>query len=104
RVLPPLRPDARGRARRLLHGVIALTVGVSMALLAWITGGTAAPDPTGHEQLARALPLARGHNAVNVVLVDFRGLDTLGEIVVLGAAALGAAALFDTLRRRGEAP
>lgn len=30
-----------------------------------------------------------GTNAVNVILVDFRGLDTLGEILVLGVAALG---------------
>ncbi|TVR79605.1 MAG: putative monovalent cation/H+ antiporter subunit A [Saprospirales bacterium] len=34
-------------------------------------------------------PLAMGRNVVNVILVDFRSLDTLGEIVVLGIAAIG---------------
>jgi multicomponent K+:H+ antiporter subunit A len=37
-----------------------------------------------------------GTNAVNVILVDFRGLDTLGEILVLGIAALG---IFKMLAR-----
>ncbi|PIR23555.1 MAG: hypothetical protein COV44_02180 [Deltaproteobacteria bacterium CG11_big_fil_rev_8_21_14_0_20_45_16] len=41
--------------------------------------------------------LAFGTNIVNVIIVDFRGLDTLGEISVLALAALGAQALF---RRR----
>ncbi len=38
--------------------------------------------------LANAIPGAAGANAVNVIIVDFRGLDTLGEITVLGIAAL----------------
>lgn len=33
--------------------------------------------------------LAKGHNVVNVILVDFRGFDTMGEITVLGVAAIG---------------
>lgn len=36
-----------------------------------------------------ALPLAHGRNIVNVILVDFRGIDTMGEITVLGIAAIG---------------
>ena len=38
-------------------------------------------------------PTAHGRNVVNVILVDFRGFDTLGEITVLAAAAIGAVAL-----------
>ena len=38
-------------------------------------------------------PDAKGKNVVNVILVDFRALDTMGEIVVIAAAALGIAAL-----------
>jgi multicomponent Na+:H+ antiporter subunit A len=41
-----------------------------------------------------SLLLAKGRNVVNVILVDFRGLDTLGEITVLAAAALGVFALL----------
>jgi len=44
-------------------------------------------------------PLAGGANVVNVILVDFRGLDTLGEITVMGIAAVGVFALLDGLRR-----
>jgi multicomponent Na+:H+ antiporter subunit A len=40
-------------------------------------------------------PLAKGKNVVNVILVDFRALDTLGEIIVLGIAALGVYILLD---------
>ncbi|MBX3065955.1 MAG: putative monovalent cation/H+ antiporter subunit A [Anaerolineae bacterium] len=39
--------------------------------------------------LENSLPLAKGHNVVNVILVDFRGVDTLGEITVLAVAAIG---------------
>jgi multicomponent Na+:H+ antiporter subunit A len=37
---------------------------------------------------------AHGRNVVNVILVDFRGLDTLGEITVLAVAAIGIYALL----------
>jgi len=46
---------------------------------------------------AMSWPLAYGRNVVNVVIVDFRGLDTLGEITVLGLAAIG---VFTLLRHR----
>jgi multicomponent Na+:H+ antiporter subunit A len=39
-------------------------------------------------------PLAHGRNVVNAILVDFRALDTLGEITVLGVAAIGVFALL----------
>ena len=51
--------------------------------------------------LERALPEGGGHNVVNVILVDFRGFDTMGEITVLGAVALTVYAL---LRRFRPAP
>jgi multicomponent Na+:H+ antiporter subunit A len=50
----------------------------------------------------QAVPAAMGRNVVNVILVDFRSLDTLGEIVVLVVAALGVYALLK-LRPRGGA-
>jgi multicomponent K+:H+ antiporter subunit A len=48
--------------------------------------------------LANALPGAAGANAVNVIIVDFRGLDTLGEIAVLGIAALLVSGLLSGMR------
>nr|MBA2497781.1 hypothetical protein [Acidimicrobiia bacterium] len=47
----------------------------------------------------RSLPDAEGRNVVNVILVDFRGFDTLGEITVLAVAAIGAVALARAGRR-----
>jgi multicomponent Na+:H+ antiporter subunit A len=43
---------------------------------------------------ANSVELAHGRNLVNVILVDFRGLDTLGEITVLAVAAVGVYALL----------
>jgi multicomponent Na+:H+ antiporter subunit A len=55
--------------------------------------------PVSSEMVERALPEAEGRNVVNVILVDFRGLDTLGEITVLVAASIGAVALARAGRR-----
>jgi multicomponent Na+:H+ antiporter subunit A len=41
-----------------------------------------------------SVPGGKGRNVVNVILVDFRAIDTLGEITVLGIAALGVYALL----------
>jgi multicomponent Na+:H+ antiporter subunit A len=41
-----------------------------------------------------SLPAGKGRNIVNVILVDFRAIDTLGEIVVLAVAAMGVYALL----------
>jgi multisubunit Na+/H+ antiporter MnhB subunit len=48
----------------------------------------------------RALPDGGGRNVVNVILVDFRGWDTMGEITVLAVAAVGAVALARAGGRR----
>jgi multicomponent Na+:H+ antiporter subunit A len=47
---------------------------------------------------------AHGRNIVNVILVDFRGLDTLGEITVLAVAALGIYALLSLKEEKGGKP
>lgn len=48
--------------------------------------------------LAQAVPGGGGTNVVNVILVDFRGFDTLGEITVLAIAAVGIHKLLNNLR------
>jgi multicomponent K+:H+ antiporter subunit A len=62
---------------------------------------TLPPNTMAGELLARALPEAYGENVVNVILVDFRGFDTFGEITVFGIAALVVHAM---LRRSRMAP
>ena len=56
------------------------------------------------EMIERAKPDGDGKNVVNVILVDFRGLDTMGEITVLVVAAVGAVALARVDRRRRSRP
>jgi multisubunit Na+/H+ antiporter MnhB subunit len=57
------------------------------------------PFETAKYYLENALPGSGGGNVVNVILVDFRGIDTMGEISVIAMAALTIYMLF---RMRGD--
>lgn len=73
--------------------LVALGAG-GLAVAATLAIGAVSPDArVSEEMLARSVPDAAGANVVNVILVDFRAADTLGEILVLGIAALGVLAL-----------
>jgi multicomponent Na+:H+ antiporter subunit A len=84
------------RARDL---VIALSVGGLMTTLLLATVATPMQSRLAGYFAETSVPLAKGRNIVNVILVDFRGLDTLGEIIVLSIAAIG---VFALLRLRPE--
>jgi multicomponent K+:H+ antiporter subunit A len=101
RRMPELGADRRSGGQKALHGLLAGGVGLVMGGLVWAAGMYDAANRAGMEQLARSYPDAKGRNVVNVILVDFRGVDTFGEIAVLAIASLGAAALL--LNTRGEA-
>ncbi len=58
--------------------------------------------PISDYYLAHSVSEAHGRNVVNVILVDFRALDTLGEITVLAIAAIGVYSLL-TLRPSKQA-
>jgi multicomponent Na+:H+ antiporter subunit A len=89
RSLPARFTQQPSRGSNALRGGIALGVGTMVGAFALFAGANRTADPISGEYLARALPEAEGRNVVNVILVDFRALDTLGEIVVLVVAALG---------------
>ncbi|MCE3009768.1 MAG: DUF4040 domain-containing protein [Proteobacteria bacterium] len=55
----------------------------------WVASSTQHPSQLRQYFAENSLPLGHGANVVNVILVDFRGLDTMGEITVLGIAAIG---------------
>ncbi len=79
----------------------AVTVFVFLGGLAAFSARVEAP--VSNQLVAQSIPEAQGANVVNVILVDFRGLDTLGEITVLATATLGVAGLvLPVLRRRRE--
>ena len=94
-------PWAATRRRRLLDLGVAAAAGAGAAALAFAVMIRTPPDLLARHFLERAYTEGGGTNVVNVMLVDFRGFDTLGEITVLGAVALTVYAL---LRRFRPAP
>lgn len=95
----PDRFERVGRPHRALRRGVAAAVGTSVFLLTLGFGMQDPPTTVSDEMIQRSLPDGDGRNIVNVTLVDFRGLDTLGEITVLAAAAIGTVALARAGRR-----
>ncbi|NML18329.1 monovalent cation/H+ antiporter subunit A [Azohydromonas caseinilytica] len=92
-LLPRHTPRESGRARQLRDAVLAGAGGLGIGALAWLL------LTRDHASIAwyfldQALPGGGGSNVVNVILVDFRGYDTFGEITVLAIAAVGVLALL----------
>jgi multicomponent Na+:H+ antiporter subunit A len=87
---------------RARDATIAVAVGGLMTLLVLAATRTRPPDPISDAHLALSVPEAHGHNVVNTILVDFRGLDTMGEVTVLAIAGFGIVALLK-LRPRQDA-
>jgi len=108
--LPALsRPEpGPDRMRRWRDAATAGVVGLGVAALALAVMLRPPQHSIAPWFLANAIPGAAGQNTVNVIIVDFRGLDTLGEISVLGVAALLVFALLTGLGplrgSRGVAP
>lgn len=84
---------------RALRVGLAVGVGVTFAWFAVAAGSGDRPTDVTDAVNALSLPEAGGRNVVNVTIVDFRGIDTMGEITVFGIAALGVANLVTASRR-----
>ncbi|USD35433.1 MULTISPECIES: hydrogen gas-evolving membrane-bound hydrogenase subunit E [Vibrio] len=82
--------------RKLIHGVIAGVIGMSVTAL--LINITAQPlDSTLADFFAKnSVPGGHGRNIVNVILVDFRAFDTLGEVIVVVMAGIVAVSLLET--------
>ncbi len=98
--LPWRSPRESSGVRRVRDGALALLAGAGTAALAW---GVLTRDHRSIADffIAQSVPGGGGANVVNVILVDFRGFDTLGEITVLALAALGIFAMLDGLKLPG---
>jgi multicomponent Na+:H+ antiporter subunit A len=83
---------------------VAAIVGISIPLFVLAVRSARTAPSASQEYFARSVDEAGGRNVVNVILVDFRGFDTMGEIVVLAIAALGVANLVRAaeMHRRGS--
>ncbi len=79
---------------RLRDMVVAGSFGALITTLILFAENVRVEPTVSNFYAARSLPDAHGRNIVNVILVDFRGLDTLGEITVLSVAAIGVFALL----------
>jgi len=98
--LPDEFAPAPAWAPRVVRIGIATAVGVSVAVFALSASGSRTQPSVGEEYVALSEPEAGGRNVVNVILVDFRGFDTLGEITVLAVAGAGVVNLVRAARRQ----
>lgn len=95
---PTRAREGRGFAAVRVALAVAGGVAASGAMLLFQTPGA----KLGDRLLLRSLPDAKGANAVNTTLIDFRGLDTFFEVLVLLVATLGCLGLL--MRRRADRP
>jgi multicomponent K+:H+ antiporter subunit A len=98
-LLPQTSPRESTHWRRGRDALLALAGGGGVAWLAWLVM-TRDHASISWYFLDQAVPGGGGTNAVNVILVDFRGFDTFGEITVLGIAAVGVLALLQGMHTR----
>jgi multicomponent K+:H+ antiporter subunit A len=97
----PLKSRLRARTRRLRDLVLAIVAGAGLSTLSYAVLTRQAGEGISPFFIENSLSLAGGSNVINVILVDFRGFDTMGEITVLGIVAL---TVFALLRRFRPAP
>ncbi|SEO42976.1 multisubunit potassium/proton antiporter, PhaA subunit /multisubunit potassium/proton antiporter, PhaB subunit [Salinihabitans flavidus] len=94
--LPKTTPRESGAGLRLRDAAIAVAAGGAVAGLAYAFMLRDTSSISDYH-LANSYEGGGGTNVVNVILVDFRGYDTYGEIIVLGIAGLIIFALVETL-------
>ncbi|NJQ00364.1 Na+/H+ antiporter subunit A [Streptomyces zingiberis] len=85
-------PERSAPRARLARGAVATAIGVFVAVFSLAASAARSAPPVSGEQVRRSAEAA-AHNVVNAIVVDFRALDTLGEITVLLVAALGVVSL-----------
>ncbi|GGM19187.1 Na(+)/H(+) antiporter subunit A [Paraliobacillus quinghaiensis] len=102
--LPELRKEKFKPTFKWINVIISVGVGAmvtTMALSAMSFGNKKPFEAISQYFIDNAHDLAGGDNVVNIILVDFRGMDTMLEILVLGIAALGVVTLIK-LRMNGK--
>jgi multicomponent Na+:H+ antiporter subunit A len=98
----PLFGQYSSGAVRWRDAALAVVFGVVMAMVVLVEQSSRLQDSSVTRFLGdNSLVSANGRNVVNVILVDFRALDTLGEISVLAIAALGVFAMLRLRPRDG---
>ena len=99
RKLPNRFSDRSTRAGHWMRVAVSAAVGIAVFVFIVAAVGLRTEAPVSDEFIARSLGDGGGRNVVNVVIVDFRGFDTMGEITVLSIAGLGVYGLVRLARR-----
>lgn len=102
--LPKLKKEKEKKSIKTVKLLVSIGVGVmitAVSLSAFALGSNTNFTSISEYFIANSKELAGGYNIVNVILVDFRGLDTMLEILVLAIAALGVVSLIK-LRLKGS--
>lgn len=92
--MPFREADSRSSTQRKRDAAIAAVFGVMFIIVMFSVVAIPFNESLSDFFRESSLPLAHGRNLVNVIIVDFRALDTLGEITVLALAALAAVAVY----------
>lgn len=103
--LPNLTKDKDKPTMKILKIVVSVSVGVMVTIVslsAYSMGDALAFESISQYYIDNSKVLAGGYNIVNVILVDFRGLDTMLEILVLGIASLGVYSMIKLRIKEGE--
>ncbi|MEH6498365.1 MAG: hydrogen gas-evolving membrane-bound hydrogenase subunit E [Pseudoalteromonas distincta] len=93
-----------GAGANVWHAGVAVLFGLAVSLLIMTAVSQPLPGDLADWFLANSLPGGYGSNVVNVILVDFRAVDTLGEILVVAIAALAASTLLGAGQLPEEKP
>src|SRR6185369_16407108 len=101
-LLDPRRETLRARARRARDATLAILCGAGVTALSFAVLTRPSAGELGPFFIRNALEQAGGRNVVNVILVDFRGFDTFGEITVVSIVALTVYALLRRFRPAAE--
>ncbi len=107
RFLPTRFVDLAPAVVRPIRLMVSILVGAAIFVFAIVSTNArsdVADESISTEMIERSEPDGDGKNVVNVILVDFRGVDTMGEITVLLVAAVGAVALARGSRQYDDEP
>lgn len=89
---------------RVSKGAVALAAGLAAGVATWMFSGRRERSALADYYLTHTEEISSGHNIVNVILVEFRALDTLGELAVLGMTGVALVAVLAGVRDRALDP
>ncbi|MGQ4509710.1 DUF4040 family protein [Dermabacteraceae bacterium P13147] len=94
----PLTFGKAGWRRRPIITVIAIAAGLAAGGITYMFAARRSRSDLALEYINHAHDITGGHNIVNVILVEFRAFDTMGELAVLGMAGIAIVAVLSTVR------